>query len=440
MTTSFDSALALGGTAYGTTFSPTTGDAAEQKVVEERTLKTTQLGAILKAESRVKDDELFRTSGAAQEGAPSNGDAQADAAKAASAAAVAAEASAPGFYPLQYFDDFTLETRAVDEWMVKVRAGAVDACSLWHTLHGEAVWEACEVLDCKAEDESFLIKWRSNGKTKWVSRLNVCFRPYESEDGMMKRRERALNHRMRAEAILRFDRRIDALTPHTLQSLAPEHFQSIVNRVGLKGAEDLVSVRQPLVTEVLSQYTRTMALAKHRRVFPDEDPAENTLDPIEQSGLADLPILMNKIPGHGAFSLVPLEAGFVEDEHVVANRARKQQFKKTVAALERTLCWHPPHLRKAMVQMYTHVLKLDNRPLFWDMGRTVPVESFIENHRRVAKDTVTYLMTTVMDHMSDALLTAYSEEEDLLPNDGFMGAQVRHPSPAPETVAPGARH
>jgi len=157
----------------------------------------------------------------------------------------------------------------------------------------------------------------------------------------------------------------------------------------------------------------------------------NTLDPVEQAGLATLPVLLPKIPGHGAFSLVPLVEGFVEDEHIAANEARKKQFGKTVATLQHSLCWHPPHLRKALVQMYTHVLKLESKPFFWGMSQTVTLEEFLERHRSVAKDTVTYLMTTVMDHMSDALLTAYSEEEDQLPDDRLMGAQV---CPCPHTL------
>jgi hypothetical protein len=44
----------------------------------------------------------------------------------------------------------------------------VDASSLWHALHGEALWEACDVLDCNPEDETYLISWRANGKSKWV--------------------------------------------------------------------------------------------------------------------------------------------------------------------------------------------------------------------------------------------------------------------------------
>jgi len=55
-----------------------------------------------------------------------------------------------------------------------------------------------------------------------VSRLNICFRPFETEEHMMRRREQALNHRMRAEAIMRFDRKIDAMTPHTTQARSHE--------------------------------------------------------------------------------------------------------------------------------------------------------------------------------------------------------------------------
>jgi hypothetical protein len=49
------------------------------------------------------------------------------------------------------------------------------------------------------------------------------------------------------------------------------------------------------------------------------------LDPIEQVGLASLPISLLKIPGHGAFSVVPLVQGFSEDEQIDTNEDRKKQ-------------------------------------------------------------------------------------------------------------------
>ena len=48
------------------------------------------------------------------------------------------------------------------------------------------------------------------------------------------------------------------------QSLAPASFESIVKRVGIRQGKQRVAERQQLVTDVLAQYTRTMALAKHR--------------------------------------------------------------------------------------------------------------------------------------------------------------------------------
>ena len=53
------------------------------------------------------------------------------------------------------------------------------------------------------------------------------------------------------------------------------------------------------------------------------------------------------------------------------------------------------------------------------------MQVFVDNHRRAAKDTVTFLMTTVMDLMSDALLTAFSEEEDSLPAGTILGRKQR---------------
>jgi hypothetical protein len=55
----------------------------------------------------------------------------------------------------------------------------------------------------------------------------------------------------------------------------------------------------------------------------------------------------------------------------------------------------------------------------------IQVQGFVDNHRRAAKDTVTFLMTTIMDLMSDALLTAFSEEEDSLPAGTAFGRKQR---------------
>ena len=73
----------------------------------------------------------------------------------------------------------------MDEWMSLVREGSVEALSIWHLLDGSMVWQACFVLECNAKDETYLIKWVGNGKTKWVSRLNICFAPFETEDQLL---------------------------------------------------------------------------------------------------------------------------------------------------------------------------------------------------------------------------------------------------------------
>ena len=407
--------LSMGGDS-SLTFLATSGESDALLGTTERVAKTTQLGEILKSAQRQKEETLFYSSpdaAPASESAPAAPNARHEAA--ATMKCMAAQDTAPSFYPLQFFDDSTFETRSMEEWMTQVSEGHVDAASLWHLLDGSAVWNACDVLECNSKDETYLIQWRSNSKTKWVSRLNVCFGPFETPDELMVRRQQALDNRMRAEAILSFERKIDALPGSSVAALAPEHFHRIVSRIGMPNVKEMVAQRQPLVQEVVGQYSRSMALIKHHRTFPEEDPALQTLDPVEERGLAALPIVMLKIPGHAAYSMVPLEEGFREDDQIEANEVRKKEFRMTVGAVESALCWHPPCLCKALALMRGHIQMLEKRSLFWNMASTVTVQDFVSNHRRAAKDTVTFLMTTVMDLMSDALLTAFSEEEDLLP-------------------------
>ena len=76
----------------------------------------------------------------------------------------------------------------MQEWMSEVREGHVEATSMWHLLDGSAVWNRCDVLESNPTDDTYLIQWHSNAKSKWVSRLNLCFAPFETSEKLMVRR------------------------------------------------------------------------------------------------------------------------------------------------------------------------------------------------------------------------------------------------------------
>jgi hypothetical protein len=62
-------------------------------VTTQRVLDTTQLSDISRAVVREKEEELFKSE---------------------------VQDNAPAFYPLQYFDDMTMDSRSMQEWMQEV--------------------------------------------------------------------------------------------------------------------------------------------------------------------------------------------------------------------------------------------------------------------------------------------------------------------------------
>ena len=223
---------------------------------------------------------------------------------------------------------------------------------------------------------------------------------------------------------MRFERKIDAMPLAGVHALAPEHFHKVVGRIGRQDDKEVLASRPILINEVLALYSRAMLLIKHRRIFPEDDPTVNTLDGIEQAGLATLPNVMLKIPGHAAYAVVTVRGGMREEEVIAANYKRNKTFRKTAVTIAGILSWLPSFMSKALTLMRTHILRLEKTSFFWDMSQTVTVNEFVQMHRSAAKDAIGFLMSTLMDLMSDALLTAYSEEE-MLGSAAAMSAQQR---------------
>ena len=138
------------------------------------------------------------------------------------------------------------------------------------------MFSACvQVLEANENDESFLVRWTQNSKTKWVSRVNIYFAPLETAEHATRRRQQALNHRMRTEAKLRFSRKMSAGPASAVTALSPAKFWRIVSRLGLPQKHekhDRSRAVAGLAEEVVQHYAETMTLCKHRRIFPLEDP------------------------------------------------------------------------------------------------------------------------------------------------------------------------
>jgi hypothetical protein len=134
---------------------------------------------------------------------------------------------------------------------------------------------------------------------------------------------------------------------------------------------------------------------------------------------------MLKIPGHAAYAVVTVRGGMREEEVIAANYKRNKTFRKTAVTIAGSLSWLPSFMSKALTLMRTHILRLEKTSFFWDMSQTVTVNEFVQMHRSAAKDAIGFLMSTLMDLMSDALLTAYSEEEALGGSAAAMSAHQR---------------
>ena len=226
----------------------------------------------------------------------------------------------PSFFPLEYFDDLTFEICEIDQVRSALRAGErVPARSLWHIGDGTSEWRPCEVLEAKEAEDAYLIRWAGNGQAKWASRLNVCFDGLEDVPAVEARRSQALDHRARCEAILRYERRLDARPSAGAQQLSPQQFHAVAQRVG--GGPQLqrrLAAHPSLAEEVLGHYARSMVKIGLDHTRADVDPAE-TADGVAVRGERGLPVRLLKVPGHGAFSLVPLHAaGADADENAEA--------------------------------------------------------------------------------------------------------------------------
>eukprot|EP00961_Rhodomonas_salina_P041176 554191-Rhodomonas_salina.1 len=278
----------------------------------------------------------------------------------------------PSFFPLEFFDDKTFETKEIEEWMQTEDGEPPKARSLWHIGDGTSEWKDVEVLGMSDVDESFEIKWLHNNKIKKASRLNVCFKD-ESLSKHEKRRQQALNNRSRIEACMRYERMIDVMPTDKQLQLTPSQFHSIVRRIGMHITGEQLKRNQELVEDVLHQYSRTINKMDFDAENPNAD-ARSLADPIFVHGLEELPVILNKIPGRGVISTVPLNIVAGDEDAgqppIVEADGEQTDFRSVVHAVERNLAWAPEHLLAALFSFQNQIAKLSAIHFLWDCSES----------------------------------------------------------------------
>jgi hypothetical protein len=84
------------------------------------------------------------------------------------------------------------------------------AQSTWNHLSGDREWRHCDVLEMDASSQRYLIRWRHNGKMKYVSRFNIIF-DHEDRPTLDARTRRAKARREASEARSRYHFNLTAL-------------------------------------------------------------------------------------------------------------------------------------------------------------------------------------------------------------------------------------
>ena len=329
----------------------------------------------------------------------------------------------PSFFPLEYFDDRTYETRTAQEWMQSNSGEPVDARSLWHFGDGTSEWKDVQVLALNEADESFIIEWVHNGKQKKASRLNVCFHE-EDLKRHEERRQQALDNRARIEAIMRYERTIDIMPTDKQLQLTPNQFHSVIRRIGMRVSGEQLRRNQELVEDVLHHYSRCINKMDFDHVNPEQI-ATRVADPIEAHGLEELPVQLIKIPGQGVVSTVELMVSDGDEGSMVHAVDQQADFNMTMRKVELGLAWSPSHLLTALFAFQNQIRKLSTTSFLWDCSECVELSVFKQKHVQCWTQSIESITVGMMESMADSLLLAYGHEETLTPAGQQMSEEQR---------------
>lgn len=81
------------------------------------------------------------------------------------------------FFPIEVYDPLYGEedySALIDQYRDET-TGKTFGMSRWQLKNSSTEFRHCEVVSFSAQEELFLIKWTSNGKTKKVARFNLIF-------------------------------------------------------------------------------------------------------------------------------------------------------------------------------------------------------------------------------------------------------------------------
>eukprot|EP00727_Mastigamoeba_balamuthi_P002571 m51a1_g12310 putative dynein heavy chain family protein (4480) ;mRNA; f:383974-398640 len=217
-----------------------------------------------------------------------------------SSAEAGSNSASPTFFPLEFFDDLTFETRTPQEWL----KGSRRAVSKWFESDGKWRWAPCCLVGHDADSDKYIIEWDENHHRKAVSRLNIRFEE-EDEERFTRRLEAALRLRLFFERLMARQMRID------MKDLPSASQRRVKDLVGITNTSQAPRMRE-LVEEVRVGYRKTNKQfeydARHPpaaefepfllplldALHPKRPPARGTID----SGAADaksFPTSMNAV-------------------------------------------------------------------------------------------------------------------------------------------------
>ncbi|KRX05481.1 hypothetical protein PPERSA_04518 [Pseudocohnilembus persalinus] len=115
------------------------------------------------------------------------------------------------FLPLDYYnlDDEDGHPEIVMEKYRDPNSGELFGYSKWQLNNGSFEWRRCRVLNYNESQERYMVQWQ-NGKTKFVSRINLRFER-EHEDEFQKKLKAAEYYREMSEMFMKYNFMIESL-------------------------------------------------------------------------------------------------------------------------------------------------------------------------------------------------------------------------------------
>eukprot|EP00736_Rhodelphis_marinus_P008343 Rmarinus@m.28773 len=191
----------------------------------------------------------------------------------------------PPFFPLEHFDDTTLEAHAPEEWLqVAVVDGVCRARSRWFGVDGNYTWEGCDVFEFSETRQRFRIRWHNNDKEKWVSRLNLAFHG-EDPAALEMRRRTAEDNRAIAERVMRYMIRLESMSTHDALQLPPRQLDRVMQRVGIVRYTEESVLR--LVDEIRYNYSKAINKMELDAALKCTDPVKEGLPPLTHAIFGD---------------------------------------------------------------------------------------------------------------------------------------------------------